>query len=174
MKIYIVRHGQTVANSLKIHNSKDEELTILGIKQAEELGEKLLNIDFDIIIASPLKRAIHTANIINKRGIPIIYDERLQERKNGNLVGKSLELEDRNEYWNYESSVQYGTSEDIKTFFKRIFNFLDELKEKDYSSVLIVAHAGVSIAFSCYFEGIQDGKCANRGLKNCVIKEYDF
>ena len=41
-----------------------------------------------------------------------------------------------------------------------------------YKSVLIVAHSGVSKAFSGYFEGIQDGKFLNRGLKNCEIKEY--
>ena len=52
------------------------------------------------------------------------------------------------------------------------YNFLDELKTKDYDNVLIVAHSGVSKAFSGYFEGIQDGKFLNRGLKNCEIKEY--
>jgi broad specificity phosphatase PhoE len=37
-----------------------------------------------------------------------------------------------------------------------------------------VAHSGVSKAFSGYFEGIQDGKFLNRGLKNCEIKEYEL
>ena len=46
------------------------------------------------------------------------------------------------------------------------------IKTKDYKKVLIVAHSGVSKAFSGYFEGIQDGKFLNRGLKNCEIKEY--
>ena len=33
-----------------------------------------------------------------------------------------------------------GTSENIKKFFNRIYNFLDELKTKDYRNILIVAH----------------------------------
>lgn len=76
------------------------------------------------------------------------------------------------EYWNYNTTIQYGTSENIKLFFERVNDFLDELKTKDYESVLIVAHSGVSKAFSAYFEGIGDGMFLNRGLKNCEIKEY--
>lgn len=57
-------------------------------------------------------------------------------------------------------------------FFNRVFNFLEELKTKDYKIVLIVAHSGVSKAFSAYFDGLGDGKFLNRGLKNCEIKKY--
>lgn len=70
--------------------------------------------------------------------------------------------------------ILYGTIENIQEFFKRVYNFLDELKQKDYESVLIVAHSGVSKAFRGYFEGIQDGKVLNWGLKNCEIKEYEL
>ena len=65
-------------------------------------------------------------------------------------------------------------AENIVLFFERIYEFLNELKKKDYNSVLIVAHSGVSKAFSGYFEGIQDGKFLKRGLKNCEIKEYNL
>ena len=67
-----------------------------------------------------------------------------------------------------------GTSENIKSFFERVYAFLDELKTKKYEQVLIVAHSGVSKAFSGYFEGIKDGKFLNRGLKNCEIKMYEM
>ena len=53
----------------------------------------------------------------------------------------------------------------MKTFFNRVFNFLDDLKNKEYNSVLIVAHSGVSKAFSAYFQGINDGKFLEHGLK---------
>lgn len=54
----------------------------------------------------------------------------------------------------------------------KIFDFWKSLKNKDYDIVLIVAHSGVSKVFSGYFEGIQNDKFLNRGLKNCEIKEY--
>ena len=65
MKIYIVRHGQVPHNALKQYNTTDEDLTDLGIKQAEELRDKIKDMKFDVIICSPLNRAKHTAEIIN-------------------------------------------------------------------------------------------------------------
>lgn len=172
MKVYIVRHGQVPHNALGQYNTTDEDLTELGINQAEELRDKIKNMDFDIIISSPLNRAKHTAEIININSQKIIYDDRIRERSCGDLSGKPLGVTNREEYWNYNTTIQYGTSENIKLFFERVYNFLDELKTKGYEKVLIVAHSGVSKAFSGYFEGIQDGKFLNRGLKNCEIKEY--
>ena len=174
MKVYIARHGQVLHNLLEQYNTNNEDLTPLGITQAEELKEKIKEYNFDIVISSPLLRALHTANIINVKKKEIIIDERLKERDCGNLSGKPLNITNREEYWNYYTNIQYGTAENIVPFFERIYEFLNELKKKDYNSVLIVAHSGVSKAFSGYFEGIQDGKFLKRGLKNCEIKEYNL
>lgn len=173
MKIYLVRHGEVPHNALKQYNIKDEDLTERGIKQAEKLREKIKNMEVDLIISSPLIRAKHTAEIINKNS-KIILDDRIQERSCGDLSGQPIEVTNREEYWNYYTEIQYGTSENIQEFFQRVYNFLEELKTKEYKSVLIVAHSGVSKAFSGYFEGIQDGKFLNRGLKNCELKEYEL
>lgn len=172
MKVYIVRHGEVLHNALKIYNNENEDLNENGVKQAEELKYKIKDLEFDVIISSPLIRAKHTAEIINVKNKDILIDNRLEERNPGDLSGQPLEVTNREEYWNYYTEIQYGTSENIQKFFKRVYNFLDELKIKDYESVLIVAHSGVSKAFSGYFEGIQDGKFLNRGLKNCEIKMY--
>lgn len=174
MKIYLVRHGEAPHNALKQYNNKNEDLNETGIKQSLDLKVKLKDIDYDIVICSPLIRAIHTADIINIKEKDIIIDNMLEERNPGSLTGQPLEVTNRDEYWNYNTTIQYGTSENIKLFFSRIFNFLDELKTENYESVLIVAHSGVSKAFSAYFEGLQDGKFLHRGLKNCEIKEYEL
>lgn len=171
MKVYIVRHGEVPHNALKQYNTADEDLTELGIKQAMELSEKIKDKHFDVIISSPLIRTKHTAEIISNSKL-IVIDDRLSERDCGDLSGKPLDETNREEYWNYFTNLQQGTSENIQDFFKRVYNFLDELKTKRYNSVLIVADSGVSKAFSGYFEGLQDGKFLNRGLKNCEIKEY--
>lgn len=172
MKVYIVRHGQVLHNTLKMYSTEDDDLTDIGIKQAEELREKIKDINFDIVISSPLLRATHTEHILTNYDNNIIIDERLRERSCGTLSGESMDVTDREEYWNYYSNIEYGINENIKDFFNRVYDFLDELKTKNYNTVLIVAHSGVSKAFSGYFEGIQDGKFLNRGLKNCEIKEY--
>lgn len=174
MKAYIVRHGEVLHNALKIYNNENEDLNENGVKQAEELKYKIKDLEFDVIISSPLIRAKHTAEIINVKNKDILIDNRLEERNPGDLSGQPLEVTNREEYWNYYTEIQYGTSENIQDFFKRVYSFLDELKQKDYESVLIVSHSGVSKAFSGYFEGIKDGKFLNRGLKNCEIKMYEL
>ena len=173
MKVYIVRHGQVPHNALHQYNTTDEDLTDYGVTQAVELRDRIKDINFDKMFCSPLIRAKHTADIIAK-GKEIIIDARIKERSCGSLSGQPLEATNREEYWNYYTTIQYGTSENIQEFFKRVYDFLNELKTKDYKRVLIVAHSGVSKAFSGYFEGIQDGKFLNRGLKNCEIKEYEL
>ena len=82
MKIFLVRHGQTDWNvQHKVQGKADIELNDTGVAQANETSSKLNHITIDLIICSPLKRAMQTAQIINKgRNIPIIYDERISER----------------------------------------------------------------------------------------------
>lgn len=172
MKIYIVRHGEVLHNALKQYNNENEDLNEKGIRQANELREKIKNINYDIIISSPLLRAKHTAQIINFNNKKILINDKLKERDPGDLSGKPITVTNREEYWNYNTTISYGTSENIRDFFMRVYNFLDDLKKEDYESVLIVAHSGVSKAFSGYFEGIKDGMFSNRGLRNCEIKEY--
>lgn len=175
MKVYIVRHGQVPHNAISQYNAEDEDLTELGIAQAEELKDKIKNMKFDIIISSPLTRAKHTADILNINNNKIIYDDMIRERNCGDLSGKPLEVTNREEYWNYYTTIQYGTSENIKLFFGRVYKFLDKLKQENYKSVLIVAHSGISKAFYGYFNGIpEDGRFLNLGLKNCEIKEYNL
>ena len=175
MKVYLVRHGQCESNVIGRYNFVDEDINETGIKQAEDLREKIKYINYDIVISSPLVRALHTAEIINANNKEIITDERLVERKHGSLEGKSVDVTDREEYWNYYTDVKYGTEERIPDLCNRVKDFLDELKTKNYKSVLIVAHSGVSKAFYVYFNGIpEDGKMLNLGLKNTEVKEYEL
>ena len=162
------------SNALKQYNNENEDLNENGIRQANELKEKIKNINYDIIISSPLLRAKHTAQIINVNNKKILINDKLKERDPGDLSGKPLTVTNRDEYWNYNTTIRYGTSENIREFFKRIYNFLEDLKKEDYESVLIVAHSGVSKAFNGYFEGIKDGMFLDRGLRNCEIKEYEI
>lgn len=174
MNVYIVRHGQVLHNALKVYSNEDEDLTEKGIDQAKQLKSEIQNLEYDVIICSPLLRARHTAEIINVKNRDILFDNRLKERNPGNLNGKPISYTNREEYWNFNSNIQYGTSENMKTFFERVFAFLDDLKTKDYDSVLVVAHSGVSKAFNAYFQGIRDGKFLEHGLKNCEIRMYEL
>ncbi|MEG2620914.1 MAG: histidine phosphatase family protein [Bacilli bacterium] len=174
MKIYVVRHGQTNSNFLRVYNDEKDELTELGISQANELKDKIKNINFDIIFCSPLIRTKQTVNIISTNNENIVFDERLKERECGDCSLKPLSIVDRKEYWNYYSLDNFGDCENINHFIKRVHNFLNELKSKEYKKVLIVTHKGVSRAINTYFEGMGNGMMFERGLKNCELKEYDL
>lgn len=175
MKIYLVRHGQCDSNLNKIYNYKNEDLNATGIKQANDLKEKIKDIKFDVIYSSPLLRAKHTAEILNIYNKEIVLDDRLIERDPGNLEGQPLEITDREEYWNLYTDIKYGTEERIDKLFGRVNDFLEELKNKEYNSVIVVAHSGISKAFYAYFEGIpKGGKFLNLGLKNIEVKEYEL
>lgn len=122
MEVYIVRHGEVPHNAFGIYNGSDEDLTDKGIMQALDLRDKLKDIKFDVVIASPLLRTIHTENILTYYDDSIITDNRLRERDCGDLSGKPLEVTNKEEYWNYYTNIQYGTSENIQDFFKRVYN----------------------------------------------------
>jgi broad specificity phosphatase PhoE len=67
LNIYIARHGQDLDNRNGILNGqRDNILTDLGIKQAHELAQGLLDlqIQFTRVYSSPLIRAVQTARIV--------------------------------------------------------------------------------------------------------------
>ena len=102
MKIYVTRHGQTDWNVQgKTQGRADIELNEVGIKQAKQTKEELKNIDIDLIICSPLKRAKKTAEIINEgRNIPIIFDDQIIERNFGEFEGEKIKFD---EFWDYNA-----------------------------------------------------------------------
>ncbi len=188
MKIFMTRHGQTDWNvQRRLQGRTDTVLNDTGRSQADEVGKKIKDEDIDLIFVSPLKRAKETAEIINKYlNVDIIEDERLIERSFGKSEGftkeyimeKSSEFPEINDIWNYNKNVDFNDTEKIQDLFKRVYDFLDEITEK-YSdkNILIVAHGGISVALTCYFEKYPLDKLEDRsvvtGLKNCEVAMYN-
>ena len=177
--IYITRHGQTDWNLLKkVQGRKDEPLNETGINQAIKTSKTLKDEKIDLIISSPLLRAKQTVNEINKnRNIPVIYDERIIERDFGEFEGFNKEKFDFHSFWNYYKDEKYEKAENIKDFFKRVYDFLDDIKTKyKDKNVLLVAHGGISIPVECYFKNyIPKGSLIDAGLvlNNCEVRKYD-
>ena len=176
MDILLTRHGQTEWNVLKkVQGRADIELNSTGIEQAEITAEKLFNEKFDLIIVSPLKRALQTAEIINKnKNVSMIIDHRLAERDFGEFEGLKTSDFNFEEFWSYKANVEYKKAENIKDFFKRIYDFLDDIKVKyNDKKVLLVTHGGVSIPIKCYFRGIPDeNTLLPLAIGNCEIEKF--
>ncbi|MDF7639527.1 histidine phosphatase family protein [Lactobacillus sp. ESL0791] len=69
-RIYIVRHGQTYINRYnKMQGWCDTPLTEEGIAGAEQAGEALKEVPFDIALSSDMKRASDTCDIIIRHNV---------------------------------------------------------------------------------------------------------
>lgn len=179
MKLLLTRHGQTDWNVAgKIQGTTDIELNETGIEQAKATGEKLLDYNIDIIIASPLKRAKKTAEIIRgNRNIEILLDDGLKERAFGEFEGKTREEFDFDEIWNYKLNKKYENAESTRELFERVQGFLNKIqKEYKDKTVLLVTHGGVTVPIRAMLEEIPEGMEVLKGLgiDNCEVKEYDL
>ena len=92
MQILLIRHGQSEADLLKVHEGRaDFQLTELGIQQAHLMADWVTNtFKPEIIWSSPLIRAMKTAEILSEKvDCKIKYDSDLMEWNNGVLAGMS-------------------------------------------------------------------------------------
>lgn len=144
MSVFLVRHGECVANvdGVFAGQKNDSPLTDIGKVQAREVGTilKEKSIALDTIFCSPLKRAKESAEIIAEVfGVPIkiCLDERLSEYDMGELTGTSRTM------ITSAGLISAVGAENPDVFKKRIDSFLNE-KILLQQSVLIVTHAGVA------------------------------
>ena len=92
MKLYMARHGQTDLNAQqRFQGSSNPPLNAAGIAQAEELARQLPP-GLTRIVASPLRRAHQTAEIVAaSHGLPVLLIDDFRERCYGVFEGLSRE-----------------------------------------------------------------------------------
>lgn len=94
LDLWLIRHGESKWNAEKRtqgqHPSEENDLTDLGMKQANALKKKLELSSFTKIYSSDLPRAVQTAQVCFPKK-EIIQDARLREIKRGTLAGKTHE-----------------------------------------------------------------------------------
>lgn len=145
MNIYILRHGQTNYNMEgKFQGQIETELNENGIRQANETKKKLENVKFNIVICSPLKRAIQTAKIVTNN--EIIIDDRIIERSFGKIEGK-------HSISDYEEKVDVYNIEKFEELCERVYDFLNNVIKnyKSQDNILIVTHECIAQIIETYF-----------------------
>lgn len=159
MKLYIMRHGETDWNrSKKLQGRADIELNEFGRTLAYKTRDGLKDVDFDLVITSPLKRAKETAWIVRgERGIPVIEDARIEEMGFGIYEGMCCKGPECNitdkEFEHFFTEPQNYKApeggESFDEFCARTADFLNELYAKEEyqdSTILISAHGAVLCA----------------------------
>jgi broad specificity phosphatase PhoE len=93
IKLYITRHGETIWNTEKrMQGWLDSNLTENGKKNAEALGERLKDIEFEAIYSSPSQRTKTTTELVKgDRAIPVIFNDHLREMNLGIWEGQTMD-----------------------------------------------------------------------------------
>ncbi|MFA9404820.1 MAG: histidine phosphatase family protein [Anaerolineales bacterium] len=157
MRVYFVRHGESVANVEDTFSSTDpaiHPLTHTGVEQVAELAETLKTVTFEAAYCSDLLRAVQTVEILlNGRGLEYRVDQRLREHNMGVFDGRSDKsawdaLRELVRIWDEDgqTEVEPDGGESLDVLQERFFTFIDDLvrdAKNDDAIILIVAHVGL-------------------------------
>ena len=155
IRIIFETHSTSVDNKTGLSSGHyDAELSELGKKQAQELGERYKDKQFEVVYCSDLKRSYDTAEIaFAESGFQIIKDKRLREVDYGKLTRhkeketKPLRGEFVAKPWPAGQSYQ-ETTELIKDVL------LEILEKYESKQIMIIGHRSVQYALEHFVNGI--------------------
>lgn len=171
MKLYIVRHGRTNYNVLKLLNSSPNEnvvLTDLGKEQAEKRHKELHHIRFDKIYVSQLRRTKDTAEIIVPNQ-PKIVDVRINERLTGCEDQSTIIFHEKIKLDKFNTKLDGGES--FQELKKRVRSFLNDLNGVN---ILVVTHYEIMAAMIGHYNNLTDEEMLNLKIPNCMLVEIEI
>jgi len=171
MKIYSIRHGQTTGDiEGRFGGTYDDNLSDKGVKQANELAEKLKNFGIEIIYSSPYFRARETAEILAKKlniSVRIVND--LRERDVcGQLSGKLKSDYPKEVELLKDCHYTFQGGEEYLPFKKRVLKSINDIGKAKYQTVAFVFHGG---PIKCFFREVF-GKEIEPG--DCEVLEIEY
>jgi alpha-ribazole phosphatase len=183
MKLFLIRHGQTDWNLKgKIQGSSDIELNDTGIKQAEELSNKVLeeSYKFSKIYSSPQRRAISTAEILslvtNVNYIPIEGLEEINLGEWEELSWAEVKEKYPTEYEEWYINRRYTKppkGESYQDMLQRVLTAIYKIINENCDDVVIVAHSAVIMCIQCYITNTPFDEMMKFKTDNTSITEID-
>ena len=86
--VYLIRHAEAFGNRARVFQGHtDGDISENGVTQLEHLRARFTNVPYDAIYASPLRRAMRTAQAANGKNLPIHTLAALQEIHAGEWEG---------------------------------------------------------------------------------------
>lgn len=178
--LLLVRHGRTAANRRRLMQGvTDVPLDDLGWRQARRIAGRLAQEPaVDVVLSSPLARALSTAQVIGDRlgrepvVIPALiemdfgsYEGESYERlvlEEPELAGRFLDLDDYDAAW--------PGGETRGRFYDRVWAAFDAiLREYVSHRVVVVAHGGVFGAFLALLQDRSPNDLTVYDLHNCSL-----
>lgn len=174
-ELCLVRHGQTDWNYQEIIQGREDiPLNALGHQQAEESAAYLCQEEWDVIVSSPLQRAMDTARYIaDACGVDetaIIQDARFIEREFGYASGKpvlgiyeAVQADDQERVPGLESEDEMR---------ERVLEGLNDLvKEHVGKRIIVVCH---SHAIKAALSAIDDTYTFRHAMRNACSNYIEY
>ena len=149
-QIIFLRHGQAKNNTDRILAGRTPgvPLTDTGIKQAEQTGKLLEDMNISAIYSSPIQRAKHTAKIVgDHNSVDVTIDDRLIELDMGkftNIPYDEIFNSHGNvfmKFYNGELEIAHNGVETFADVKKRVLGIVDHVIEKHPDeNVVLVTH----------------------------------
>lgn len=163
--VITIQHTQSLHHTNGMVGSwTDWELTDLGRKQAEAIGEKLsreLQGNTFVMYSSDLARAKQTAEIVGRHlGIVPSYDMALRERNLGKCVGKSVQW--LKEHMECEEKTiddrMFSDAESKRDEWNRLLPFFQKIMSGKEEHIILVAHGDLLSVFNAMWLkfGVED------------------
>ena len=177
LRLYFMRHGETVWNTERRYQGMtDIELSEEGLRQAECAAKRFKNIKIDKIYASPLKRAMKTAEkIAAEKGLEIISEDDFREIHFGEWEGKTVpELTEKygESYTNFIREPHkdgFPGEGSVENVINRIKPGIDRLIAEDEGNVLIVSHGGIIRLMIMYIMGLDSSWFTKMWINNTGV-----
>lgn len=161
-ELYITRHGETMWNQEgRFQGRQNSDLTARGREQALSLRRVLDEADIDLILTSPLQRALETAQIARgDRPIPILILDSLMELDLGQWEGelldelRSREPEAYHDYWHDPFRFEPRGGESYEAMISRLGEAMEEiLALAEGKRALVVTHGMALMAILHHVTG---------------------
>lgn len=175
MKIYFIRHAEGYHNlSEEGWKIKFPELTDKGTEQAKVLADKLKKIKMDKIIVSPLKRTLHTAEIVfGKQNFKVLEFIREYVGNNCDLRESKVELEEKFTYADFSSIEDIDgynnleNDDDVDKRLETLYKWL--LNNNEHKTMAVVSHGSFLNRFFYKYNKELDIKSLD-WLDNCGVR----
>lgn len=168
-RFFLVRHGETEWNRVhRIQGSSDIPLNDTGRRQAQMVGGVLSRHRFDLIVSSPLSRALETATIVARRlQMPLpLPVQSLVERAYGEAEGATRsELDEK-----FPGDTPVPGREPREDVQKRVVRALGDLAIRHpHADIIVVTHGGVIRSVVDYAEpGVHTAM-----IRNCSVHSFE-
>ncbi|MCJ7576226.1 MAG: histidine phosphatase family protein [Dehalococcoidia bacterium] len=181
-KLILARHGETMWNVEKVFRGRaDVGLDDVGIKQAELLGKYLSNWELEAIYASPIRRALETANIVARyQKVSVRIAEGLTDFDFGEWQSLSEQQVRRlypdlfNEWHNNPDKVRMSGGESLEDVRRRAVEVVNDIVSRHQGNVLLVSHRVVIKVLICCLLGLDNSHFRNIDQDVGGITIFDY